>query len=158
MIEFIKKKQEGHITKDLIKNRQLEQSMLRFTRIYQTGKDTFQRDENSVEYSCIMTEAYGDVAVEHMGPAFGPISGNDRVYCLLKRRVAKDDATVIVTDSSIGWQQQIPITTNGNFIYFSMPPYPLSQRDRAVANITIYYKGEELYQSTYVYNASLDRK
>jgi hypothetical protein len=158
MIEFIKKKQEGNITKDLIKSRQLEQSMLRFTRIYQTAKNTFQRDDNSVEYSCIMTEAYGDVSVEHMGPQFGPINGNETVYCLLKGRVSKDDLTVFVTENRIGWRQQISITKNGNLVYFSMPAFPYSQHDRATTNITVYYKGEELHQSTYVYNRTLDQE
>jgi hypothetical protein len=158
MIEFIKKKQEGNITKELIKNRQLEQSMLRFTRIYLADKNTFQRDDNSVEYSCIMSEAYGDIAVEHMGPRYGPIGGNETVYCVVKGRVSKDDLTVFVTEDGIGWRQQISITKNGNVVYFSMPAFPYSQYDRAVTNITIYYKGEELYQSPYVYKGSLDRK
>lgn len=56
MIEFIKSKQDDVITKELIKNRQLDQSMLRFTRIYQTDKDTFQRDDGSTQFSCVMSE------------------------------------------------------------------------------------------------------
>jgi len=158
MIEYIKRKQEGNITKDLIKTRQLEQSMLRFTRIFQDEKNTYQRDDNSVEYSCIMNEAYGDVAVEHMGPRCGPMGGIERAYALLKGRFSKDDITVFVTEDVTGWRQQIPITKNGNLIYFFMPAYPYSQYDRAATNIIIYCKGEELYQSTYLYSRSLDRK
>ncbi len=56
LIEFIKPKQDNHITKDLIKARQLEQSMLRFTRFYQISDGSYQRDESSTEYSCLMTE------------------------------------------------------------------------------------------------------
>ncbi|CAF3935289.1 unnamed protein product, partial [Rotaria sp. Silwood1] len=73
MIEFIKSKEDDFITKKLIRSRQLDQSMLRFTRIYQDEYGNCQRDDNSEEYSCIMTENYGNVAVEHMGPRYGPI-------------------------------------------------------------------------------------
>jgi len=157
MIEFIKGKQDGNITKELIKARQLEQSMLRFTRIFQS-ENTYQRDDSSVEYSCVMSEAYGDIAVEHMGPRYGPIGGNERAYALLKGRFTKDDLTVLITEDVSGWRQQIPITKNGNLIYFSMPPFPYSQYDRAVTNITIYYKGEELYQSPFLYKGALDQE
>jgi hypothetical protein len=158
MVEYIKSKQEGNITKDLIKNRQLEQSMLRFTRIFQDEKNTYQRDDNSVEYSSLMSEAYGDVGIEHMGPKFGPMSGNERVYALVKGRISKDDITVTVTEDVTNWCQQVPFTKNGNLVYFSMPPFPHSQYDRASTNITLYYKGEELYQSAYLYSGTLDRK
>ncbi|CAF0856052.1 unnamed protein product [Rotaria sordida] len=157
MVEYIKSKQDDIITKELIKARQLDQSMLRFTRIYQAEKNTYQRDETSTEYSCIMSEAYGDVGVEHMGPTYGPMCGNERVYSLLKGRILKDDITVFVTENRSGWHQQLIFTKNGNLIYFSMPPYPFPRNDSGVANITIYYKGEELYQSPYLYKSSLDQ-
>lgn len=158
MIEYIKSKQDDNITKGLIKTRQLEQSMLRFTRIFQSEKDNYQRDESSTEYSCIMSEAYGDIGVEHMGPKFGPMSGNERLYVLVKGRISKDDITIMITEDVTNWRQQVPFTKNGNLIYFSMPPYPYSQYNRAVTNITIYYKGEELYQSPFVYKGALDGK
>jgi hypothetical protein len=177
MLEYIKSKQDDNLTKDLIKSRQLEQSMLRFTRFYQAEKNTYQRDESSIEYSYVMTEgneylfvyleefylfdffpAYGDVAVEHMGPAYGSMGGNERVYALLKGRILKDDITIFVTEDVTGWRQQVPFTKNGNLVYFSMPSFPYSQYDRAVTNITMYYKGEELYQSVYLYKGSLDGK
>ena len=56
MLELIKSKQDEVITKELIKARQLDHSMLRFTRIFQLGKGDYQRDEGSVEYSTIMME------------------------------------------------------------------------------------------------------
>jgi hypothetical protein len=158
MIEYIKSKQDDNITKGLIKTRQLEQSMLRFTRIFQSEKDNYQRDESSTEYSCIMSEAYGDIGVEHMGPKFGPMSGNERLYVLVKGRISKDDITIMITEDVTNWRQQVPFTKNGNLIYFSMPPYPYSQYNRAVTNITIYYKGEELYQSPFVYKGALDEE
>lgn len=158
MIEYIKSKQDGTITKELIKNRELEKSILRFTRIYQSDKNTFLRDENSVEYSTIMTEAYGDVGVEHMGPKFGPMCGNERVYALVKGRIMKDDLAVFVKEEMTGWRQQISFTKNGNFIYFNMPQFPYSQFERALTTVTIYYKGDELFQSPFVYKGSLDQE
>lgn len=56
MIQLIKARQDSILTKDFIRNRQLEHSMLRFTRIFQAGKGQFQRDEGSTEYSCVMSE------------------------------------------------------------------------------------------------------
>ena len=57
MIELIKSKQDDVITKALIRSRKLDQSMLRFTRIYRDAQGKFQQDANSIEYSCIMTES-----------------------------------------------------------------------------------------------------
>lgn len=176
MIEFIKRKQDEIITKELIKARQLDQSMLRLTRIYQTEPGVFQRDEASTEYSSLMVEgnqfhfylfktelsnrfflvAYGDVAVEHMGPVYGPMAGNERVYALLKGRILKDDITIFVTEPQTGWRRQVPFTKNGNLIYFIMPAYPYSGQHDAITNITICYKGEELHQSSFLYKGSLD--
>ncbi len=56
MMELIKSKQDDVITKELIRTRQLEHSMLRFTRIFQVGKGNFQRDDGSAEYSSVMSE------------------------------------------------------------------------------------------------------
>ena len=57
MMELIKSKQNGVITKNVIRTRKLHQSMLRFTRIYQDENGKFQRDIDSEEYSCVMTES-----------------------------------------------------------------------------------------------------
>lgn len=56
LIQFIKTKQNDRITKRVIKDRELYRSMLRFTRCFITADDSFQIDESSTEYSCIMTE------------------------------------------------------------------------------------------------------
>lgn len=157
MIEYIKNKQDDMITKELIRTRQLDQSMLRFTRFFQDAKNDFPCDENSVEYSNIMTEAYGDIAVEHLAPRYGPVCGNEHVHVLLKGRLGKDDINILVSNEEIGWRNQVSFTKNGNLIYFTMPAFPFPQCEKALANITIYYKGEELYQSVYLYKGSLDR-
>jgi hypothetical protein len=57
MIEFIKRKQDEVITKNVIRLRKLDQSMLRFTRIYRDQYGKYQRDIDSEEYSSIMTES-----------------------------------------------------------------------------------------------------
>lgn len=57
MIELIKSKQDDVITKKLIRLRRLDQSMLRFTRIYRDQYGQFHRDIDGQEYSCIMTES-----------------------------------------------------------------------------------------------------
>lgn len=56
MIELIKSKQDDVITKKLIQSRKLDQSMLRFTRIYRDTQGGYKEDRNSVEYSSIMIE------------------------------------------------------------------------------------------------------
>ena len=55
-MEYIKPKQEGDITKDLIRTMQLDQSRLRFTRFNQLSDGTYQRDDSSTVYSSIMIE------------------------------------------------------------------------------------------------------
>ena len=57
MIEFIKRRQDEELNKDVIRIRNLGQSMLRFTRIYQDVGGEYHRDTISEEYSCIMTES-----------------------------------------------------------------------------------------------------
>jgi hypothetical protein len=179
MIELIKGKQDDVITKELIRTRQLERSMLRFTRIFQVGKGNFQRDDGSAEYSSVMSEgkgkkgihfsfdnkcffiflAYGDVDIEHMGPRYGPMSGQEMLYMVLKGRILKSDLKIEITESLTGWNYSVEnFTKNGNVVYFLMPAFPYSlQCETIKATIIIYYKGEELSQSPYLYKGSLDR-
>ncbi|CAF2030829.1 unnamed protein product [Rotaria magnacalcarata] len=159
MIEIIKSKQDNIITKYLIRARQLEHSMIRFTRHFQVGKGDFQCDEGSTEYSCIMSEAYGDVDVEHMGPRYGPMGGQEMVYAVLKGRILKNDLKIEIVEYSSGWNYSVQnFTKNGNIIYFLMPAFPHQQYDTMTVNIIIYYRGLELYQSLYLYKGSLDQE
>jgi len=159
MIEFIKSKQDDVITKELIRARRLDQSMLRFTRIFQVGKGEFQRDEGSEEYSSVMNEAYGDVDIEHMGPRYGPMSGQEMVYIVLKGRILKTDLKIEIVEYMTSWRYSVEnFTKNGNVIYFTMPAFPYPQFDNIKANIVIYYKGEELSQAPYLYKGSLDQE
>jgi hypothetical protein len=103
--------------------------------------------------------AYGDVDIEHMGPRYGPMSGQEMVYVVLKGRVLKNDLKIEITESLTGWSYSVEnFTKNGNVVYFLMPAFPYPQFDTMKANIIIYYKGEELSQTTYLYKGSLDRK
>ncbi|CAF1318693.1 unnamed protein product [Rotaria sordida] len=159
MIEMIKSRQDHIITKELIRTRQLEQSILRFTRIFQVGKGEFQRDEGSTEYSSVMTEAYGDVEVEHMGPQYGPMHGQEMVYVVLKGRILKNDLKIDIVENSYSWNYSMEnFTKNGNVVYFLMPAFPFPQFNTAKVNIIIYYKGEELFQTSYLYKGSLDQE
>lgn len=56
LIEYIKPRQEGEITKEFIRTHRLDQSTLRFTRFYQLPDGSYQRDEATAAYSSIMTE------------------------------------------------------------------------------------------------------
>jgi hypothetical protein len=94
-----------------------------------------------------------------MGPRYGPMSGQDMVYIVLKGRYVKNDLKIEILDPSTGWSYSVEnFTKNVNVAYFIMPAYPYSQLfDTITANIVIYHKGEELHRSIYLYKGSLDR-
>ncbi|CAF0935239.1 unnamed protein product [Adineta ricciae] len=159
MLELIKSKQDEVITKELIKARQLDQSMLRFTRVFQLGKGDYQRDEGSVEYSSIMMEAYGDVDIEHMGPRCGPMKGREMLYMVFKGRFSKADLRIEINEPVTGWRHVVTsFTKNGNVVYFLMPAFPHPQFDTIRANIVVFCKNEELTQTIYLYKKSLDEE
>ncbi|CAF2493655.1 unnamed protein product [Rotaria sp. Silwood2] len=159
MIELIKMKQDDFITKKLIRSRKLDQSMLRFTRIYQDENGNYQRDNNSEEYSCIMTESYGDVAVERIEPRYGPMCRKSMIFIVLKGRFIKDDLSIIVFGQTIRWSQEIKdFILNGNVIYFTMPTFQYSSMNRMTASINIYYKQQKFHESTFLYTSSLDEQ
>jgi len=56
-IELIKSKQGGSITKNSIRERQLEKSKLRFTRTFYDEHGVYHRDEATTAYSRVMTES-----------------------------------------------------------------------------------------------------
>ncbi|CAF1023277.1 unnamed protein product [Adineta steineri] len=158
MVELIKGKQSDVITKEVIRSRQLDQSMLRIARIFRVGKDELQRDEGSVVHSNVMTEAYGDVEIEHMGPRYGPMGGLEMVYIVLKGQVLKNEIKIEINEPYFNWNYSVEnFTKNGKVIYFEMPPFPHPGYETVKANIIILYKGEELFQSPYLYKGSLDQ-
>ncbi|CAF5000913.1 unnamed protein product, partial [Rotaria magnacalcarata] len=107
MMELIKSKQDDIITKKVIRSQKLDQSLLRFTRIYRNQHGEYQRDENSKVFSCIMQESYGDVSVENMSPQYGPMCGQTMVFIVFKGRVAKDDLSFIICEPTTNSSEQI---------------------------------------------------
>lgn len=94
-----------------------------------------------------------------MGPRFGPMSGQEMVYMVLKGRILKSDLKIEVLVQQTGWRSAVTnFTKNGNVIYFLMPAYPHPYAETIQASIVVYYKGEELCQNTYLYKQSLDRE
>jgi len=161
-LEYIKPKQDDNITKDLIKTRQLDQSMLRFTRFYQIADGSYQCDESSTEYSCLMTEDYGDFSVEDVFPLYGPMCGNQKVCVELKGHIPnnlKTDFTINIIENGIYWSHQVQnIKKNRNIFTFLMPPFPYANINRAKVNIVITYKQVIIHQSSYMYTRKLDEE
>lgn len=107
----------------------------------------------------ILHVGYGDIEVEHMGPRMGPMAGDEMIYGVLKGRVLKNDITIEISEETSGWQfRTTNFTKNGNVIYFKMPAFPKPEMVSAVANITIFCRGEELFRMPFIYKASIDRK
>ena len=93
-----------------------------------------------------------------MGPRYGPISGQEMVYIVLKGRILKTDLKIEITENTTNWSHSIDnFTKNGNVVYFLMPAFRYPQLINVTASIIIYYKGDELSQTTYLYKGSLDR-
>ena len=175
LVEHVKSKQDAVITKALIQQRKLDQSVLRFTRLYRDENNTYQRDLTSTAYSCVMTEgetttylfygpvhghsrcflAYTDVGVESMGPIYGPKTG-DKVYAVVKGRILKDELTIEVIENETGARQQVPYTKTGNSVHFIMPSVAHSTQSQLTVTIRIFYRDAELYQSPYHYESALD--
>ena len=106
----------------------------------------------------LVYSAYGEVEVEHMGPRYGPMGGQEMVYAVLKGRILKSDIRVEVVDHATGWHHHVEtFTKNGSVIYFLMPAYPHPQLGSARVEIVVFYKEDELFRSTYLYQGSLDR-
>ena len=94
-----------------------------------------------------------------MGPRFGPMSGQDMVYIVLKGRILKNDIKIEITEELTGWSYSVDtFTKNGNVIYFLMPAFPYPQHFETIkAAINVYYKDDILSQAPYLYKGSLDR-
>ncbi|CAF3515262.1 unnamed protein product [Adineta steineri] len=158
MIELIKSKLNDTVTKELIRTKSLHQSMLRFTRFYRDGY-TFVRDTDSTEYSCVMTESYGDITIDHMGPQYGPMHQEQKIFIIFKGRIAKGDISIIISEENDVWRQKIKkIILIGNVIYFTLPPCVQPRIPRVRANITVNFKDMELRHSKYVYMNTIDQE
>ncbi|CAF1096201.1 unnamed protein product [Adineta ricciae] len=157
MIEFIKSKQDNYITKKLIQERKLYQSMLRFTRIFRNKCGQYHYDVGSTEYSNIMTESYGNISIEHIGPKYGPMTGGEIIFIILKGRVMKSDVSIELCEQVTHMLYKIDkFVVQSNVIYFRMPSCSISDRTHVQISIVIYYKKEKFYETIYHYMASLN--
>ena len=101
--------------------------------------------------------AYGDIEIEHIGPRYGPMCGNEMVYAILKGRILKNDLTIQIDEENTQWSHSIDnFTKSGNVIYFLMPPFPFPQCERINVYISINFKGNPIDRYAYLYNKSLD--
>lgn len=93
-----------------------------------------------------------------MGPRYGPMSGQEMFYIVLKGRILKNDIKIEIKEETTLWNYSVEnFTKNGNIVYFMIPAFPFPQYGTAKATVVIYYKGEELSQTPYLYKGSLDR-
>lgn len=95
-----------------------------------------------------------------MGPQYGPMSGQEMVYAVLKGRILKNELKIQVKESLFGWEHTVEnFTKNVNVIYFLMPAFPYATQCESIkATIIIYYKDEVFYELPYLYKGSLDRE
>lgn len=95
-----------------------------------------------------------------MGPQYGPMSGQEMVYIVLKGRILKNELKIQIKESLSGWEHMVEnFTKNGNVVYFIMPPFPYAAQCESIkAHIIIYHKDEELHEAPYLYKGSLDRE
>ncbi|CAF1514836.1 unnamed protein product [Rotaria sp. Silwood1] len=125
MMELIKSKQNDDITKELITSKKLDQSMLRFTRIYRDESGKFQRDQMGQAYSCIMKEHYGDVGVEFISATFGSMCSPSIITIVLTGPIKNDDEKTLsikISKQTNDWSVEIEqFILNGKVIHFKMP-------------------------------------
>ena len=74
----------------------------------------------------------------------------------MKGHISKDDLIVEVTESISGLYERPNLTKTGNLCYFTMPNLSSIAVDQLDAIVNIYYKGEQLYQTGYVYSSAVD--
>ncbi|CAF1214092.1 unnamed protein product [Adineta steineri] len=162
LIEFVKCKQDDQITKEVIKERQLNKSKLRFTRYYQTTDGSYERDESSIIDSIVMTEEYGKFRVEDVFPLDGPMQSKRKICIETKGPLPNDFKTNLVVNiigNDINWSRKgDEIKKNGNNFSFEMPVLPNVHMNRLEAKINIEYKQNQIYQANYLYISSLDRE
>ncbi|CAF4314210.1 unnamed protein product [Rotaria socialis] len=152
MMELIKSKQDDIITKKVIRSQKLDQSLLRFTRIYRDQHGEYQRDKNSEVFSCTMQESYGDVSVENMSPQYGPMCGQTMVFIVFKGRITKDNLSFIICEPTTDSSEKIKkFTLNGTIVYFPMPSAPFPSMNNIKVSIQIYFKNERIRELDYVY-------
>ncbi|CAF1094917.1 unnamed protein product [Adineta steineri] len=160
-IEFVKCKQDGKIiTKEKIKQRQLNESKLRFTRFYRTDNGSYVPDTTTIIYSDQMKEDYGKFSVKDIFPLYGPLRSHQKV-CIETKGPPSEDfknnflINIIIND--MNWSYQIEeFNKNGNIVTFYMPVPPNLPMNHVEATINIGYEQNVIYQANYLYISGLD--
>lgn len=177
-IELIKSKQGGSITKNSIRERQLEKSKLRFTRTFYDEYGVYHRDEATTAYSCVMTESNnenlffkkklwsnslvlesGDLHVDCINPTFGPMGGNQLLTVVFTGLKAQDRGKLSfeIAEPMTGCKFKITkFKSVGNTICFSMPGFPHTLKN-TLTSVIVYYQGDAIYESPFLYVPVLDR-
>ncbi|CAF1165462.1 unnamed protein product [Adineta steineri] len=160
-IEFVKCKQDGKIiTKEKIKQRQLNESKLRFTRFYRTDNGSYVPDTTTIIYSDQMKEDYGPFCVKDVFPLYGPLRSHQKVCIETKGPPSQDFKNsflinIIIND--MNWSYQIEeFNKNGNIVTFYMPVPPNLPMNHIEATINIGYEQNVIYQANYLYISGLD--
>jgi hypothetical protein len=152
--------------------------MLRFTRTYFDKDGVYHRDEASTAYSCQMIESkktnfhirpfieflysleYCDVTVTHINPKHGPLGGHQQLNMVVTGLKAQDRNILSfeIVEKTYGWTYSIKeFDVVGNSIFFKMPAFPYSSTDNILTSILVYYDGEAIHESPFVYIPMLDR-
>jgi hypothetical protein len=103
---------------------------------------------------------YGDVAVKHTIPQFGPMSGNQLLDIVFTGLQAGDKKKLSfeICEKTNSWMHKIQnFDSTGSTVHFLMPAFPYPQMKSALASLIIYYEGEPIYESPYLYDTELDR-
>ncbi len=97
--------------------------------------------------------------MEHINPEYGSMGGNqllDVVFTGLKAK-DKEKLSFRILEETTGWiHDKRGCPSIGNAIYFRMPTFPFPRTDSVQTSVTVYYEGQEIYKSPYVYVVGLD--
>ena len=103
---------------------------------------------------------YGDVQVQHVNPELGPMGGNyllDVVFTGLKAK-DKGKLSFEIYEQTNRWVHKIAnFETTGNTIHFLMPAFPHPRSKSVMTSVIVYFEGEVIKESPYLYDARIDR-
>lgn len=95
-----------------------------------------------------------------MGPQVGPMSSNHSVHIVFKSLTGGDKKKLSfeISEQTIGWTHKITnFDSTGSTIHILMPACSILPIRDFLVSIIVYYEGEQIYESPYLYDADLDR-
>jgi hypothetical protein len=164
-LQSIKCKHERKIIKKLIDEHNLEQSMLRFARIYRCHDGSLLRDQMKesrrnqldaqISSNRLAFVDYGNVSIIAITPSDGPMDGGTEINVAMQGMEADDRDKV----SIIVWENNTPypippqdVQWNEQIASFEMPACQWPQDHQVDVNIRIYHNEKELGGSTHKYS------